>query len=48
MTSRSTNHTAVYIPVYAYGPQADKFTGYLDNTDLPKIMAEALDVELGD
>ncbi|MFD1361938.1 alkaline phosphatase [Lentibacillus salinarum] len=44
----STNHTGVDIPVYAYGPQADKFTGYLDNTDLPKIMAGALGVELGE
>ncbi|MBY7144620.1 alkaline phosphatase [Virgibacillus sp. NKC19-3] len=43
----STNHTGVNIPVYAYGPQAADFTGHLDNTDLPKIMAEVLGVELG-
>ncbi|UJL45840.1 alkaline phosphatase [Virgibacillus sp. NKC19-16] len=44
----STNHTGVDIPVYAYGPEADEFSGYLDNTDLPKIMADALGVELGE
>lgn len=44
----SNNHTGVDIPVYAYGPEADEFSGYLDNTDLPKIMADALGVELGE
>eukprot|EP00130_Batrachochytrium_dendrobatidis_P008309 XP_006683184.1 hypothetical protein BATDEDRAFT_28743 [Batrachochytrium dendrobatidis JAM81] len=38
----SPNHTGADIPVYAYGPQADKFVGFNDNTDLPKIIAEAL------
>ncbi|MCF3942846.1 alkaline phosphatase [Oceanobacillus alkalisoli] len=38
----STNHTGADIPVYAYGPQAEKFAGFLDNTDLPKIMAKAM------
>lgn len=38
----STNHTAADILVYAYGPQAEKFAGFYDNTDLPKIMAEAM------
>lgn len=38
----STNHTGADIPVYAYGPQAEKFVGFLDNTDLPKIMAKAM------
>lgn len=42
----STNHTGADIPVYAYGPQADKFSGFLDNTDLPKKMAEAMKLKL--
>ncbi|WP_067724721.1 alkaline phosphatase [Oceanobacillus damuensis] len=38
----STNHTGADIPVYVYGPQSDKFVGFYDNTDLPKIIAEAM------
>jgi alkaline phosphatase len=35
----TTGHTAVMVPVYAYGPGADKFTGIYDNTDIfRKIM----------
>ncbi|UOQ83758.1 alkaline phosphatase [Gracilibacillus salinarum] len=42
----STNHTAADIPVYAYGPQSDKFVGFHDNTDLPEILADILRVDL--
>lgn len=28
----TTNHTAVMVPVYAYGPGAEKFSGIYDNT----------------
>jgi alkaline phosphatase len=28
----TTNHTAVMVPVYAYGPGAENFTGIFDNT----------------
>lgn len=38
----SGNHTGADIPVYAYGPRADKFVGFLDNTDLPMIIAEVM------
>ncbi|WP_066186160.1 MULTISPECIES: alkaline phosphatase [Gracilibacillus] len=38
----STNHTGVDLPLYAYGPGADQFTGFHDNTDLPKIIAKAI------
>ncbi|MBP2076026.1 alkaline phosphatase [Oceanobacillus polygoni] len=38
----SGNHTGADIPVYAYGPKAEKFVGFHDNTDLPKIIAEAM------
>ena len=34
------DHTAVMVPVYAYGPGSEKFTGIYDNTDIfKKIMA---------
>jgi alkaline phosphatase len=33
-------HSATMVPVYAYGPGASRFSGTLDNTDIPKIMAE--------
>lgn len=37
----SGGHTGVFVPVYAIGVGADKFMrGSLDNTDLPKIIAE--------
>jgi alkaline phosphatase len=36
----TTDHTAVMVPVYSYGPGAEKFTGIYDNTDIfRKIMA---------
>ncbi|WP_249870655.1 alkaline phosphatase [Oceanobacillus saliphilus] len=38
----SSNHTGADIPVYVYGPQSDKFVGFYDNTDLPKIIAETM------
>ena len=30
------DHTAVMVPVYAFGPGAEKFTGIYDNTDIFK------------
>ncbi|KAB8136745.1 alkaline phosphatase [Gracilibacillus oryzae] len=42
----STNHTGADIPLYVYGPQSDKFIGFHDNTDLPKLLAEVIKVEL--
>lgn len=33
------DHTAVMVPVFAYGPGAENFTGIMENTDIPrKIM----------
>ena len=35
----STGHTGVPIPVYAFGPGAEKFTGIYENTEfLPKVL----------
>ncbi|MDZ5711412.1 alkaline phosphatase [Jeotgalibacillus haloalkalitolerans] len=38
-------HTGVDVPVYAYGAQAHKFSGLLNNTDLPKLMGEAMKID---
>jgi alkaline phosphatase len=35
-------HTAMNVPVYAYGPQAEIFLGLYDNTDIYKKMLQAL------
>ena len=37
-------HTGVPVPIYAFGPYAQRFTGLLDNTDVPKILAELLEI----
>ena len=34
-------HTAVMVPVFAYGAGADKFTGVYKNTDIFKKIKEA-------
>ncbi len=33
-------HSGNMVPVYAYGPGAERFTGTLDNTDIPKTIAK--------
>ena len=38
------NHTAVMVPVYAYGPGAEYFTGIYENTDIFKKMVMLLDL----
>ncbi|MFG6149237.1 alkaline phosphatase [Halobacillus sp. B23F22_1] len=43
----SSVHTGVDVPIYAYGPSSDDFSGLVENTDLPKKMADAMGVELG-
>lgn len=30
------SHSAVFVPVFSYGPGADRFTGVMDNTDIIK------------
>lgn len=42
----SGGHTGVDLPIYAYGPQSEKFEGLLENVDVPMIMAEAMKIEL--
>ncbi len=38
-------HTGTFIPIYAYGAGAGNFSGVMENTDIPKIMARLLGVE---
>ena len=38
----TTSHTGVPVPVYAYGAGAEKFTGIMDNTDIPKKIASLM------
>ena len=37
------SHTGVPVPIYAYGPGAENFTGTLDNTDVHKALLAAAD-----
>ncbi|HKI88110.1 MAG TPA: alkaline phosphatase [Draconibacterium sp.] len=36
------DHTAVMVPVFAYGPGAEQFTGIMENTDIHKKMKQLL------
>jgi alkaline phosphatase len=38
----STDHTAVMVPLFAYGPGAEHFTGIMNNTDIHKKMKQLL------
>jgi len=40
----TTHHTAVMVPVYAYGPQANKFAGVYENNTLFHKMMNALNL----
>ncbi len=38
----TTDHTAVMVPVFAYGPGAEEFTGIMENTDINLKMKKLL------
>lgn len=38
----TTNHSPIMVPVFAYGPGAQNFTGIMENTDIHKKMKEIL------
>jgi alkaline phosphatase len=38
-------HTVIDVPLYAYGPGAEHFTGTMDNTDIGKRIADLLGIE---
>jgi alkaline phosphatase len=37
------DHTATMVPVFAYGPGAENFTGIMENTDIPQKIMNLLD-----
>lgn len=39
-SNSSKGHTANMVPVFAYGPGAERFDGVLDNTEIPKMIAD--------
>ena len=38
----SGEHTGIVVPVYAFGPGADQFTGFMENTDIARKMMKLL------
>jgi alkaline phosphatase len=38
----SGGHTGIAVPVYAFGPGAEQFTGFMENTDIAKRMMKLL------
>lgn len=38
----TTSHTGIEVPIFAYGPGSDRFNGLIDNTDVPRAMADLL------
>jgi len=41
----TSSHTGVNVPVFAIGPGAEQFSGYIDNTDIPKIMEQLMGIK---
>ncbi len=41
-TFATGNHTNTPVRVFAFGPRGERFTGQMDNTDIPKRIAEVL------
>ena len=41
----TTGHTAVHVPVYAYGPQSERLSGTIDNTEIAEVISDAMDAE---
>ena len=44
----SLGHTGAHVPLYAYGPGAERFTGVMDNTDVAKTIAFLLGLSFPD
>ncbi len=38
-------HTGQPVPLFAFGPHAMRFTGFKDNTEIPKIVAELMELD---
>ncbi len=44
----TSSHSGVPVPLFAYGPQALRFTGLHDNTEIPRLLAGALEIPAPD
>lgn len=44
--SSTGGHTGNMVPIFTYGKSAEKFEGILDNTDIPKMIAEIMGYEM--
>ena len=40
----SGGHTGIAVPIYAFGPGAEQFTGFMENTDIAKKMMKLLNL----
>jgi alkaline phosphatase len=40
----SGSHTFISVPIYSTGAGAERFSGYIDNTDIPKIIGELMGI----
>jgi alkaline phosphatase len=38
-------HSSQWVPLFAFGPGAERFTGVLDNTEIATLIARALGLE---
>ena len=41
----SDGHTAQWVPLFAYGPGAERFGGVLDNTEIGRTVADLLELK---
>ena len=41
----SGDHSTQWVPLFAFGPGADRFRGVLDNTEIGILLAEALGLD---
>lgn len=41
----SGSHTGIAVPVFAFGPGAEQFTGFMENTDIAKRMMKLLNLK---
>jgi alkaline phosphatase len=45
VTWSTGGHTGTPVPVFAYGPGSDQFSGVMDNTDVPRRIAQSVGIE---
>ncbi len=41
----TTGQTAIVVPVFAFGPKAEHFSGVLNNTDIPILISKCLGIQ---